>query len=79
MSKSRKARLVSGLNVVDCKRMARDLGCTMEHVSGTGDIRFSHPSMPKPVNVNGRRKDAPRALTAWINGLVSVLTRDSAA
>ena len=69
------ARLARGSNLIDSMQMARNLGCAVKSVDGTGEFRFSHPRMSKRITVNGRRKDAPRALTTWINALASELER----
>ena len=57
----------SGLNLLDCIRLARRFGCDVQPVKRTGEIRFTHPKIEKSVRVDGRRKDASRALTAWLN------------
>jgi NACalpha-BTF3-like transcription factor len=62
-------RIASGANLRDCEKLAKQLGCDIETVNGTGEIRFSHPTIQKSIRVGGRRKDAPRALTAWLNGV----------
>jgi hypothetical protein len=67
MPQSKRTLCVSGVNLVDCERIAKQLGCDVEPVNGTGEIRFTHPNVEKSVRVNGRRKDAPRALTTWLN------------
>jgi hypothetical protein len=59
----------SGLNLLDCIRLAKRFGCDVQPVKRTGEIRFTHPNIEKSVRVDGRRKDAPRALTAWLNRL----------
>lgn len=67
MPKCNRTRCVSGANLLDCEKSARQLGCNVEPVNGTGEIRFSHPKIQRTLTVDGRRKDAPRALTAWLN------------
>jgi len=71
MTKRCPARITRGLNLAECIRAAQQLGCQVEPVHGTGEVRFAHPSMLKTVTVNRRRKDAPRKLTHWINCLSS--------
>ena len=73
MAKQCPARLTRGQNLAECKQIAQQLGCRVEPVRGTGEIRFVHPRMLKPVTVNCKRKDAPRELTSWINSLASML------
>jgi hypothetical protein len=58
------------MNLIDCKKIAKNLGCEVQPVDGTGETRFSHPNIKKSVRVDGRRKDAPRALTAWLNRVI---------
>jgi hypothetical protein len=67
MAKSNWTLCTSGINLLDCERIAKRLGCAVRLVNGTGEIRFAHPKIQKSVRVDGRRKDAPRALTAWLN------------
>lgn len=74
MSKNCRTRCVRGANLADCERIARQCGCEVAPVKGTGEIRFSHPKMPKSVRVDSRRKDAPRALTTWLNHLPPAAT-----
>ena len=69
MLKSHRTRCVRGVNLADCERIARQLGCDVQPVNGTGEIRFSHSTIPNSVRVDRRRKDAPRALTTWLNHL----------
>jgi len=61
--------LVSGMNLRDAIREARRLGCSVERISGTGEIRVFHPEFPKPIRLNSRRKDSPRDLTAKLRRL----------
>ena len=49
------------LNLHEALTLATRLGCVVAPVRRTGEMRVSH-SMSKPVVVNSRRKDAPRAL-----------------
>jgi hypothetical protein len=55
-----------GMNLRDALRAARDLGCSIRSVNRTGEIIVSHPSCAQRIVVNSRRKDAPRALTAFL-------------
>jgi hypothetical protein len=67
MSSDDQTRIVSGVNLLDCEKIAKQLGCDIQPISRTGEIRFTHPKIQKSVRVDGRRKDAPRALTTWLN------------
>ena len=73
MSKLNRTYCESGVNLLDCVRIAKQLGCDVQPVNGTGEIRFSHPNIQKSVRVDGRRKDAPRALTAWLNRICHIV------
>jgi hypothetical protein len=67
MPKSNRTRVLIGANLLDCENVAKRLGCNVEPVNRTGEIRFTHPNVQKSMRIDGRRKDAPRALTAWLN------------
>jgi len=67
-------RFSVGGNLTNCQKDARKLGCAVEAVDRTGEIRFSHPSIPQSVRVDSRRKDAPRQLTRWLNRVVRAIT-----
>lgn len=54
-----------GTNLLDLVRLAPELGVEVTNVRRTGELRFRHPALTTSVRVNGRRKDAPRALTAF--------------
>lgn len=54
-----------GTNLRGLIRRAPLFGIEVSPVRRTGELRFSHPSLHNTVRVNGRRKDAPRALTAY--------------
>lgn len=41
----------------------RAKGGRVEKVRRTGEVRYTHPALPKPIRANGRRKDVPRKLT----------------
>jgi hypothetical protein len=44
-------------------------GGTIEHVRGTGEKRYRHPTRTKPIRINGRRKDSPRKLGAALRAV----------
>ena len=54
-----------GKNLSTLVRAAPHLGVNVAPVHRTGELRFSHPQVQTTVRVNGRRKDAPRALTGF--------------
>lgn len=55
-----------GMNLHDALRVARRLGVRVENVRGTGEVRLSHPLVPRSVNCSRRRKDASRAAVGLI-------------
>jgi hypothetical protein len=63
----------NGMNLREARAIARRLGASVEEPRRTGEIRLRHPLMPKPVLANGRRKDAPRAMTGWLRQLEQLL------
>ena len=64
-------------------RNIRDLwtsaGGIVEDIRRTGEERFSHPRLERPVKVNKRRKDCPRKLLSALRAIEaqtpSVLSR----
>jgi hypothetical protein len=60
----------SGMNRRNALEWAHRLGCQIESIRGTGECRVFHPDLPRPIRINGRRKDAGRALTKALQRLV---------
>ena len=59
-----------GCNLLVALRYAQDQGCTVSQPRHTGELLVSHPALSgKRVRLNRRRKDAPRALTAFLKKL----------
>jgi hypothetical protein len=58
--------MTSGMDLRKALRAARKAGCLVVKIKATGEVRVSHPKVRITVRVNGRRKDAPRALTNFI-------------
>jgi hypothetical protein len=56
-----------GTNLAELLAHARDLGIEVNHLRRTGEIQLSHPSQPKRPRLNGRRKDAPRCASSFVN------------
>lgn len=54
-----------GMSLADAIRLARQLGCDIHQPIRNGELRFSYEGR-KNMNVNGRRKDASRALVSWL-------------
>jgi hypothetical protein len=60
-------RIGRGKSLLACEKIARQLGCDIRPLPGTGEVLFSHPKIIQPARVNKRRKDASRFLTSWLN------------
>lgn len=45
------------------------LGGSVKNIRGTGEERYSHPSIQRPITVNKRRKDSPRKLMTALRRL----------
>lgn len=56
----------TGCNLREALVRALQLGLEVEHVNRTGEVRVYISGRPS-VRLNGRRKDAPRALTTMLN------------
>ena len=67
-------RIARGTSLLECKRIAKELGCDVSHVKCTGEVRFRHPKISKSMRVDNRRKDASRHLTAWLNRICKLTT-----
>jgi hypothetical protein len=39
-------------------------------ITGTGELRYTHDKMPRPVRINGRRPDVPAILLSRINQII---------
>lgn len=58
--------VVHGMNRADLDRCLRSLGGQVKFLRRTGDVQYSHPTLQERPRANGRRKDAPRSLTAFV-------------
>lgn len=56
-----------GANLAEVIAHAREIGVEVLCVRRTGEIRFRHSSQPHTIRLNGRRKDASRAATTFVN------------
>lgn len=61
-----------GMDLIDALRVARSLGVRVEKVRRTGEVRLSHPLVPKPVNCNRRKKSASRAAVCLIQKVAAM-------
>ena len=60
------APLHHGMNLSALNRYFRALGGTIEPVRRTGEIRYSHHLVSQRPRADGRRKDAPRHMVAFV-------------
>lgn len=51
-------------------------GGTTEIVRGTGEVRFRHPRIAKPLRINGRRNDVPAKLLSNLNQVIRSKPQD---
>ena len=58
-----------GMSRRQAVRLARRLGCTVEAVRGTGELRLRHPAWSRALRFNRRRKDAPRPVALALRRL----------
>jgi hypothetical protein len=61
-----------GMNLKNGLAIARMMGCSVEPRRRTGEIRIVDPASRRRVLVNGRRKDAPRALTRFLKSVTGI-------
>jgi hypothetical protein len=54
-------------NIHKVERMWLTLGGRIEHVRRTGETRYRHDALTKPLTVNGRRNDVPAKLLTILN------------
>lgn len=57
-------------NLRNTRKLWRNFGGDVEDVRRTGEERYSHPSIERPIKVNKRRKDTPRKLVAALRRIV---------
>lgn len=60
-------RFSGGVNRRDLDRRLVNLGGTVRALVRTGEIQYSHPMLPEQPRADGRRKDAPRHLVAFVH------------
>ncbi len=59
---------------IDVRKLAiifRELGGVIEHIPGTGEIRWKHPLAMRPVRASGRRKDASREMVHLVRQVIA--------
>jgi hypothetical protein len=60
----------AGMNLREALDAAKQLGCTIETVVGTGELTLSHPAWHRRVRLNSRKKTAPRILIGLLLRLI---------
>ena len=51
------------------RRLWREAGGTIEDVYRTGEQRYRHPFVARPIRTNKRRKDVPAKLLSCYNAI----------
>jgi hypothetical protein len=64
---------LSGFNRRQLDEFFRRIGGIIRRVRRTGEIEYSHPSVPFRQRANGRRKDAPRSLTSYVQRVLRAI------
>lgn len=67
-------RCSGGVNRRDLDRRLFNLGGTVRALARTGEIQYSHPMLRERPRADGRRKDAPRHLVAFVHRIERVAT-----
>ena len=60
---------MSGRDLRKSRELWKKLGGSVQDIRGTGEERYSHPKIERPIKVNKRRKDSPRKLTTTLRRL----------
>jgi hypothetical protein len=63
-------KVSSGMKLKAAARLWKRAGGVVRSKNATGEWVFSHPLVTKPICVNCRKKDAPRALTSTLRRIV---------
>lgn len=54
------------MSLRDAREKWRSYGGAVKDVRRTGEERYSHPSIERPIKVNKRRHDAPKILEKYL-------------
>lgn len=63
-------------NLRDARELWRGFGGDIEDIRRTGEERYVHPSIERPIKVNKRRKDTPRKLVTALRRIVDSRSPD---
>ena len=61
-----------GISLADLTRMLLRLGGTVHKRCGTGEVTLFHRVIGRPIQVNCRRKDAPRHAVAYVRRVIAL-------
>jgi ribosomal protein S21 len=61
------ARVHRGTNLEEALRIAKRRCLQVQWIRRTGEVRVRDPRTGRSVRINGRRKDSPRHLIAFLN------------
>lgn len=59
-----------GINRDRLDGLLRDNGGSVRMLRRTGEVAYSHPSVPERPRANGRRKDAPTHLVRFVRRVI---------
>ncbi len=62
-----------GMSLRRLGRLLVALGGSMAPIRGTGELRLSHPCIPRTLRVNGRLKDAPLGAVKFVSEVILTL------
>lgn len=65
--------ITHGMNLRAALRTWIDLQGTIDIYPGIGELKLTHPALDRPLRINGRRKDSPRAVTKQLMYLASLV------
>ena len=71
LSARRGNEVTTGMALKKALRIARKLGCVVHTVKRSGEVRIYHTEKKKRLNINHRRKSAPRVLTTFLTQLIT--------
>ena len=65
------AALTQGANLLKLRRVALDYGVNITCPARTGEERWTHPAIERPMTFNRRKKAASRAAVGWLRKVVA--------
>jgi hypothetical protein len=61
------------LSLRKARKLWRECGGEAADIPRTGEERYSHPALERPITVNKRKKQAPRKLTSALRRILNTL------